>query len=77
MPELPLLLKAAVEQQKNPKPEVKTGKTSLQTKLGMSATVLGIIHSIAYQHPSLVDTPLALVGPWVAAFGIILVLLKR
>jgi len=43
----------------------------------MSATVLGIIHSIAYQHPSLVDTPLALVGPWVAAFGIILVLLKR
>jgi len=76
LPELPLLLKAAIEQQKKPPTAAPIVKSSMQTKLGMSATVLGVVHSIASQHPSLIDAPLASAGPWVAAVGIMLVLLK-
>jgi len=77
LPELPLLLKAAIEQQKKPPTAAPIVKSSMQTKLGMSATVLGVVHSIASQHPSLIDAPLASAGPWVAAVGIMLVLLKE
>jgi ubiquinone biosynthesis protein len=79
LPELPLLLKAAIEQQKKPSmaEKVQAEKPSLQVKLGMVAIVLGIGHSLVLQHPSLVGAPLASGGPWLAAVGTILLLLKR
>ncbi len=77
LPELPGVLKGLIEQQKQPQLEVRVPKSSLQTKLGVSATVLGTLHSIVLQHLSLVDVPLANAGPWVAAVGIVLVLLNR
>lgn len=77
LPELPLLLKSAIDQQKRARPPERIKKANLQTKLGVSATVLGIVHSIVSQHPTLVDAPLATAGPWVAAVGVILVLLAR
>lgn len=75
IPELPLLLKNVVDLQNSSQRQVK--KDSLQAKLGMSATILGIGHSIASQHPLLADAPLATVGPWVAMVGVVLVLIKR
>ena len=75
IPELPLLLKNVVDLQNSSQRQVK--KDSLQAKLGMSATILGIGHSIASQHPLLADAPLATVGPWVAMVGVVLILLKR
>ena len=51
IPELPLLLKNVVDRQNSSQRPVK--KDSLQAKLGMSAMILGIGHSIASQHPVL------------------------
>ncbi len=77
LPELPRLLKAVAEKQTLPPTPVHPHVNHLQAKLGMSATILGIVHSIVSQHPTLADLPLANAGPWVAAVGIVLVLLKR
>lgn len=77
LPQLPQLLKDTIEQQaelRKPKPPE---RASFQTKLGMTAAVLGIVHSLAMQHPALQHAPLADIGPWVAAAGVVLVLLKR
>lgn len=77
LPQLPQLLKDTIEQQaelRKPKPPE---RASFQTKLGMTATVLGIVHSLTMQHPALQHAPLADIGPWVAAAGVVLVLLKR
>ncbi|MFT6098322.1 MAG: ubiquinone biosynthesis protein [Arenicella sp.] len=85
LPELPMLLKATIERQKEEQKERQrngltspvTEASSLQIKLGMAATVLGTFHSIISQHPSLADAPFASAGPWVAGVGVILVLLTR
>jgi ubiquinone biosynthesis protein len=75
LPELPLLLKNAVERElASTKPKHRPSNT-FQVKLGMVTTISGIAHSIVSQHPSMVDAPLASVGPWVAAVGVLLVLL--
>ena len=82
LPELPLLLKAAIEQQKNPQAPLSQVKgsalrASWQMKLGASATILGVVHSIASQHLALFNAQFANAGPWLAAVGIVLVLLAR
>ena len=87
LPELPVLLKAAIEQQIKSSAQLqaervqaeksRAQKSSLQTTLGMSAIVLGIAHSLIMQHPSMADTSFTNAGPWVAAVGAILLLLKR
>ena len=77
LPELPILLKAAVEQQKKPQSTAPTVKVSMAVSVGISVTILGVGHSLLMQHSSLAGAPFASVGPWVAAVGIILVLLKR
>lgn len=77
LPQLPLLLKNIVERELEPKTVSVQSKPSFQSKLGMFATGLGIFHSIVSQHPSMIDAPLASAGPWVAAVGVLLVLLKR
>lgn len=77
LPQLPLLLKNVVEHELKSESVKTQDKPSLQKKLGMVAMILGIFHSIISQHPSLTDAPLASAGPWVAAVGILLVLLKR
>lgn len=77
LPQLPQLLKDTIEQQaelRKPKPPE---RASFQTKLGMTAAVLGIVHSLTMQHPALQHAPLADIGPWVAAAGVVLVLLKH
>ncbi len=78
LPEIPLLLASMIENQKfetskprNPEP------TGFQAKLGLSAAALGIVHSIASQHPSMASLPLAYIGPWVAAGGMGLMLLAK
>jgi len=77
LPELPLLLKELMEKQSKSQTTEPIKNTNLQTKLGVSATILGIAHSIASQYPLLADAPLANVGPWLAAVGVLLVWLDR
>ncbi len=78
LPEIPAVLASMIEKQKSDHlKRQKPVPTSFQAKLGMSATSLGILHSIASQHPSLANLPLAHIGPWVAAAGIGLILLKK
>jgi len=76
LPELPILLSSAIEKAKSEKRE-QEATTSLHSKLGLSATILGISHSLVSQHPALADAPLAFIGPWVAAVGIIVLLIKK
>lgn len=77
LPELPLLLKNAVERELNASKPTSEPQASIQTKLGVVMTISGIAYSIVSQHPSMGDAPLATVGPWLAAVGVLLVLLKR
>lgn len=79
LPELPLLLKKAVESELNSHKVTPKASPldSFQLKLGVGATVIGVAHSLIYQHPSMLHAPLASAGPWVAALGILLIALKR
>ena len=79
LPELPNLLKSVVEKEPNTQKQcANTSQTKpFQMKLGMAAIVLGTMHSLLSQHSFMFDAPLASVGPWVAAVGVLLVLLKR
>ena len=76
LPELPSLLADTVERNKRASlPEA--SNESLMSKLAMPTIVIGIAHSLVSQHSSLSGLPLSHIGPWVAAFGVILLLLKR
>lgn len=77
LPQLPQLLKDTIESQAQANKPKQPETASLQTKLGLSATVIGIAYSLAVQHPALANAPLDSGGPWLAAVGIMLVLLKR
>lgn len=77
LPELPGLLRTLIEQQKHPRAEESVPKNNWQTKLGWLAIVVGVVQSIVSQHYSSIGGALAYAGPWIAAVGIGLVLLKK
>ena len=77
LPQLPQLLKDTIENQAAAKKTISPKPTSLQTKLGIGAIISGIAYSLVSQHTALVNTAYSEIGPWVAAIGVILVLLKR
>ncbi len=77
LPQLPQLLKDTIERQAVANTPAPTTTLPFQTKLGIAATILGIAHSIAMQHPAFIDLPFADAGAWVAALGVVLIVLKR
>ena len=79
LPELPLLLKNAVDKGLNDNNASNKGtpSSSLQSSLGMSAVILGTAYSIIAQHPLMANAPLTSASPWLAAVGVLLILLNR
>jgi ubiquinone biosynthesis protein len=77
LPEIPLLLSALVDERKAGSRTKPVKKNSIRSQFGMLATVSGVAMSLVSQHSSMIDANLTHIGPWVAAVGLITLILSR
>ncbi len=76
MPELPVLLKTLIEQQKTPAPKA-VEKPPLKNTLSILLISIGAAISLASQHTDLIVGDVANVGPWLALAGVVLMVLTK
>jgi ubiquinone biosynthesis protein len=77
LPELPLLLSSLVDQRKA-RSSIETVKSrSIKSQFGILTTIVGVALSLVSQHSNVIDANVALLGPWLAAVGVIILVLSR
>jgi hypothetical protein len=76
LPELPLLLKSVVDRELNANKNIQP-ENSPHSSLGLKVAIVGVVYSLVCQHPSMLGAPIEWGGPWLAAVGIVMLVLKR